>query len=379
MRLYVSVFVTSLGAGMYTYFIPVFAQSLGASFLDLGIIGGAYSITYAVSPMIAGYLADKVNRAWLFSLGIMTVVLATITLMLSHTVQDIMIVRAFAGFAFAFFWPISEALVIDLAPLEKRVKEMGLYSVSWGSGFLIGPMLGGLVIQTHGFIWLFASSALLISFSLLFTVVWIVPTQRNRTTRTTSDFSSTLPIMAGLLPAYMMTLCYGIVSGIIMTIFPGYANSVGVDPVLIGLLFTAFTSARILAFSVSERLLSLGESRILHAASGVLVMGGLSIAVFANFRSFLPTMIVVGGCFGAIFPLAISFISRHFPNEKLGAAAGSYEAVFGIGSAVGPILAGVVAQLANIHWAFTLVSVFAALMFVFVTLWERGSHFEPRE
>lgn len=364
---------------MYTYFIPVFAQNLGASFLDLGLIGGAYSITYAVSPMIAGYLADKVNRAWLFSLGIMTVVLATITLMLSHTVQDIVIVRSFAGFAFAFFWPISETLVIDLAPLEKRVKEMGLYSVSWGSGFLIGPMLGGLVIQAYGFIWLFASSAILISFSLLFTVVWIVPTQRNRTTRTATDFTSTLPIMAGLLPAYMMALCYGTVSGIIMTIFPGYANLVSVDPVLIGLLFTAFTSARILAFSVSERLLNLGEGRILHAASGVLVLGGLSIAVFPNFRSFLPTMIVIGGCFGAIFPLVINLISRHFPSAKLGVAAGSYEAVFGIGSAVGPILAGVVAQLANIHWAFALMSVFAALMFVFVTLWNKTSHFAPRE
>ena len=353
---------------MYTYFIPIFAQNLGASFFDLGLIGGGYSITYAVSPMLAGFLADKLNRAWLFSLGIIAVLIATLALMLSHTVQDVVIVRSFAGFAFAFFWPISEALVIDLAPLEKRVKEMGIYSVAWGSGFLIGPMLGGAIIEAYGFRWLFVSAAFLISFSLLFTVLWIVPRQESRMSKTTTDFSSTLPILAGLLPAYMMTLCYGLVSGIIMTIFPGYANSVGVDPVFIGLLFTAFTSARIFIFSISERLSNLGEARILRAASSILVVGGLSIAVFPNFRSFLPTMIVIGCCFGAIFPLTISFISRHFPNEKIGAAAGSYEAVFGVGSALGPVLAGIVAQSANVHWAFALMSVFAGLMFLFVRL-----------
>jgi hypothetical protein len=63
-RLYVCVFVTSLGAGMYTYFIPVFAQNLGASFFNLGLIGGGYSITYAV----AGIVAQSANAHWAFAL-----------------------------------------------------------------------------------------------------------------------------------------------------------------------------------------------------------------------------------------------------------------------------------------------------------------------
>ena len=356
---------------MYTYFIPVFAQSLGASFLDLGFIGAAYSIIYAVTPMVAGHLADRFNRLWLFSLAITIIILGTWALTLSRTVLDIALIRSVTGFAFAFFWPIAEVLVIDLAPKEKRVREMGLFSVSWGSGYLIGPIVGGLVVQGFGFIWLFTISAILIAFSLLFVVIWIVPNHPRRTIEARTDFSRTLPIMKRLLPWYGIAVCYGMISGVIMTVFPGYANALSIDPFLIGVLFSAFSTARILAFSASERLVSFGEARILHVASGILVAAGLSLAAFPAFQWFLPIMVGVGACFGVLFPVVISFISRHFPNEKVGVATGSYEAVFGLGSAVGPILAGILAQLTSIRWAFALMSLFAAIMFMVVSLRNR--------
>jgi MFS family permease len=124
---------------MYSYFIPVFAQRLGASFLNLGLIWGFVLDyirvpTYALTPMVAGHLADRFNRVWLFSLSIIIITLATLALPLSRTVQDVALIRSATGVAFAFFWPISEVLVIDLAPKERRVREMGLYSVSWGQG-----------------------------------------------------------------------------------------------------------------------------------------------------------------------------------------------------------------------------------------------------
>lgn len=358
---------------MYTYFIPLFAQSLGASFLDLGVIGAAYSIIYAVTPLVAGHLADRFNRVWLFSLAITIIILGTWALTLSRTVLDIAFIRSVTGCAFAFFWPIAEVLVIDLSPKERRVREMGLFSVSWGSGYLIGPIVGGLVVGGFGFIWLFTMAAVLVAFSLLFVVIWIVPNHPGRTIEARTDFSRTLPIMKRLLPWYGIALCYGMISGVIMTVFPGYANALRIDPFLIGILFSAFSTSRILAFSASERLVSFGEARVLHVASGFLVAAGLSLAAFPAFQSFLLIMVGVGACFGVLFPVVISFISRHFPNEKVGVATGSYEAVFGLGSAVGPILAGIFAQLTSIRWAFALMSLFAAIMFMVVNLRNRTS------
>jgi MFS family permease len=361
---------------MCTFFIPVFAQKLGASFLDIGVIGGAFSFTYALSPMLPGYLAQRINRTHLFSLGTMMIVVVTIALMFAHTIWDIVIARSMAGFAFAFLWPIAEVLVIDLAPEAKRAREVGRYSVSWGSGLLLGPVFGGLIVQACGFTWLFAISAFCVGCSFFLTIAWIVPVHSGRISKTTVPFSSIFPTMKKLLPWYVMILCYGMMVGIVMNIFPGYANSVGIDPLLIGLMFTSFSAARILAFSTSERLMNFGEFRILYVASGILVMGGLILAAFPGFQSFLPSIICIGGCFGAIFPITLSFISRHFPNETMGAAAGSYEGVWGIGSAVGPILAGFIVQSANIRWAFVLISLSAGTIFMITYFWNKSHGLE---
>ena len=94
----------------------------------------------------------------------------------------------------------------------------------------------------------------------------------------------------------------------------------------------------------------------------------LSLAVSPSFEAFLLIMTVIGCCFAAIFPLVISMVSRHFPVQKLGAATASYETVFGFGSAVGPILAGSVAHFMSARWAFALLSLLSAAMFMFVTM-----------
>jgi MFS family permease len=170
---------------LYVYFIPLYAQKFGGSFFDLGLIGTAYAVTYAAGSIFAGYIADRVNRAWLYSLGITLIALVTITLTLARSVADIVILRSSAGLAFAFFWPTSEVLVADLASEENRLREMGVYSVFWSSGFLIGPILGGLILQAYSYTWLFVTSFVLITSALVTAVVWVVPryTRRNRHNR----------------------------------------------------------------------------------------------------------------------------------------------------------------------------------------------------
>jgi MFS family permease len=363
-RFYGAIFISSLGLGAYTYFIPVFAQTFGATFLDLGFIGSATALSYTVTPMLAGYLADRFNRAWLFRGALVLNMLATISLVFSRSVQDVLLLRLAAGFGLGFFWPVSEVLVADLATIDRRVAEMGLYSVAWGSGYLIGPSIGGFVAESFGFVPLFALSTILIAVGLVSNVLSAPPDRRRepKIPQGSLEVSSTV---RSLLPWYVMLLCYAMVFGVIVAIFPGYANSIGVSPELIGFLFTLFGITRVVVFAMSGRYSRFSEKKALGVTSGLLALGSLIIATFPSLAGFSAALIMMGAAIGVIFPTTIGLISRHFPNDRTGAGIGSYEATFGAGFALGPLLAGTVAALTNVFTTFLMTAFFGIMMVFF--------------
>ena len=363
LNLYDSVFVGSLGLAMSIYFIPVFAQKFDATFLDLGFIGGANSLAYAITPLMIGYLADRFNRAWLFALALVANSLATIILTVAGSVGAVVLFRLLGGLAYGVLWATAEVMVADLALPAKRVGAMGLYGVASELGFVIGPLVGGFVLQNFGFTPLFLISAIIIALSLIPHVVWVLPRYRSKAAVLKNPSGSPFPIR-GLVSWYVMALCYGILFGNVVAIFPGYANSVGILPFMIGVLFTAFGISRIFVFAASETVSKLGEKSALSVASGIVAVGALLIETFPSFFGFLIALIIIGGGFGVIFPLTISIISRYFSQERLGVAIGSYEAVFGAGSAIGPLVGGAIAALANVSLTFLLTSFVAGFMVI---------------
>jgi MFS family permease len=364
-RFYGAIFVSSLGLGAYTYFVPVFAQTFGATFLDLGLIGSASAVAYVPATILAGYLTDKFNRAWLFTGGLVYNALAIVALVFSTSVQDVLVLRLAAGFGLGFYWPVAEVLVADLATYESRLAEMGWYSVAWGSGYLIGPFLGGLVAQRFGFVELFVLSTVFIVFSLVVSLLGVLPGYSQRTSVILRNSSGVLSTIRSLWPWYMTLICYAMVFGVLVAILPGYANLLGVSPRLIGLLFAFFGVTRVIVFAMSGRYSRFGEKKALGVAAGFLAVGSLIIVLFPSFTGFSVALIMCGSASGVIFPASISLISRHFSSHRTGAAMSSFEATLSVGYAVGPLLAGTIATLVDISAAFLMTALFCVLMIVF--------------
>ena len=363
---YASVFVASLGLGLYLYFVPIFAQRLGATFLDLGFIGTAGALTYAVAPFFVGQLADRISRRVLYAVAILINFSATFFLIFCRSVNDVIIVRAFAGLGLAFFWPITETLVLDLTRREERVKEMGRYSISWASAFLIGPFLGGLIIQNFGFFTLFVISCALSLGSLLAAIGLTFPKQRMvERSEAGTKLKEQSRVLKQLLPWYCLLVCYGLIFNIVSSMLPGYANSIGVSAVFVGVLFTAFGIARVASYASSGRYLHLGERRALGIASFLLAVACVLIVLFPAFSIFLIAISLMGGCFAILFPLSIGLISRHFSESQLGAAVGSYESTYGVGAAIGPILAGTLAIIVGVRLSF-LSAAFAGILMMII-------------
>jgi len=365
LRFYFSVFVASLGLAMYTYFIPVFAQTFGATYFDLGLIGTVGALATAITPSLAGHMADKTNRMHVFSLSLIVNVCATFVLIFCHSVLDIVILRLIGGLGLGIFWPMGETLASDLAPADRRVREMGRYSIAMAMGLLIGPSIGGFVVQILGYQNLFIISSAVISVSFLQSVLWVLPAYPKQSSFRSQSSNRNLRIIKDILPMYMMLICYGVVWGLISSIYPGYANSIGISVTLIGFLFSAFGITRIFGLATAHRYLKFGAKRVLVVVSLMIFSGILIIAGFTNFVTFLFGIMLIGGGVGVVFPIMSSLISHQFPDERRGAAMGSYETAVNTGETVGPYVTGVLVTLVNITSSLMLMSIFAVLMIAF--------------
>ena len=362
---YVTVFVASLGMGMSMYFIPVFAQSFGATFVDLGIIGTVWALATTITPFLIGHLAGKTNRAWVYVLSLVLNAFATIFLVMSRSVIDIIVLRFFGGIGMEAFWVTAEIMVTDLAPVEARVREMGRYGIALVLGVLIGPLIGGLVTESFGYANLFIISTLVIGVSVVQAIVWLVSGYRTTETLPSQPFSDYMRILKRLLPLYMMIVCYGVIWGLITAIFPGYANSIGISAVLIGFLFSAFGVTRIFSYATAHRYSRFGQMRTLLFVSIVIFVGLLTIAIFPTFLSLLVGIMLIGAGVGVVFPITIDIVSRNFPDERAGIAVASYETVINIGGTVGPYIFGMLTVVTTIGTSFLLMSAFGIFMALF--------------
>ena len=172
-------------------------------------------------------------------------------------------------------------------------------------------------------------------------------------------------IVRKLIPWYLMLICYGAVWGLTQTMFPGYANSVGIGAALIGVIFSSFGVTRIVSCGTAHKFVKLGEKRAMVVVSILITSGILIVAVLPGFFTFLAGILLIGAGTGYVFPLIITLISRHFPEEQIGAAVGSFETTTNIGETICPYLAGFLAALSNIESSFLMMSIFGVLMAVF--------------
>ncbi len=357
-RFNLSVFFASVGFA-FIYLIPAFAEQLGATYLELGVIGTARSIPYMFLPVVAGYLGDKFNRYRLFLSSMLVAGLAMLLLAATNTIETIVLVQVVLGMGFSLFWPLSEALVSEAAPLETRTQALGIYAVAWASGFLVGPLLGGFVASVIGFqmAFLLAGAVVVATGAIsLATIRWPAKKQAHKAEGSTR---TEWTLVWKFLPVLIAQVPYGIVFAFIVSIFPGYAIQAGLTAFEVGILASGFGFARILMFSASGSFERLGETKSMALAFVGTACVLLVIPVNSSLLALLVDLCAIGAFIGIIYPQTVGYIGKGAPSANLGFAMGLYETVFGIGFAAGPITSGFLAQVTSPEVAYVALSVTA--------------------
>jgi len=358
--LYLTIFLISTAYGTITFLLPVYAESLGATYIELGLLGSIGSIVYTFMTIITGLMLDRFERTKFFlvftALGAVVAVLFSLT----SQVPDLFALRGLLGIVSAAFWVTASTLTADLSPPEELTKSVVRYNVSWISGFVAGPILGGIVSDRYGFPALFILVATLIIPSVLLILTRL--SGRVTLKAVTGGIWKGIASLRPIALAYITLIPYSFILGIYMAILPGHMGVIGISASAIGLLLTMTNAVRGLGFLSGEKWVGWGTRRSLWVCS-MLISGALFLVSSSNTATeFAVPLALFGFGGGIITPVLLNYIAHRSPSESLGAAMGLHEFVYGVGMSLGPIVGGAIAEAYNPSILYILLAVLALII-----------------
>lgn len=151
-------FVDAFSNSILIIILPLYVAELPARWLDLptetlvGILIATFGLVSSFSQPPSGMLSDRLGRRKIFiiiGLGLMGI--ATFVFAEAQQFVHLMVIRAVQAIGFALTIPATLSLMSDYTEINTRGGAMGIYTTMRMIGFATGPLLGGLLQVYLGF------------------------------------------------------------------------------------------------------------------------------------------------------------------------------------------------------------------------------------
>ncbi len=333
--------------GMHGPILPVFAKNvIDASYAEIGLIGFANFIPYMFIPLFVGFLLHRFNSGYLLSVGVAINSASIYLLSMAQSVPEIMGFRIMTGIAHAFFWPPCESIISQESSGPQRVRNISWFTGFFVAGFMIGPLLGIIVLENleSSYRFLFQIASYVLISAILFSM--LVSRGRVRSKVDKFSFSSIKQMVK--FPEVIIMLIYCTASfGMILTVFPAFLNDRSMSGNNILMLFFIFGISRLVALALGEFFAKRTSVTLIGATFAVAF--GLLIAFSADsLIEFAVSMLLMGFGFSIFFPLTLEIVLSKTKSEIHHTLIGAYETTFGIGWVIGPVAAGLISEFSEI-------------------------------
>lgn len=148
----------------------------------LAWIFSIYVLFNLVGTPLMAKLSDQLGRRPVYVSSIALFALGSLLVAIAPSFEFVLIGRAVQGFGAGGIFPVASAVIGDTFPPEKRGSALGLIGAVFGIAFIIGPILGGLLLKA-GWHWLFIIN-LPIALIIVVLAQRILPNNRPATTGT---------------------------------------------------------------------------------------------------------------------------------------------------------------------------------------------------
>ena len=348
--IFITMLIDITGWGIIIPVIPKLIKELiNGDISDAAKYGGwltfAYAITQFVFAPVIGNLSDKFGRRPVILFSLFGFALDYILLAFAPTITWLFIGRIISGITGASI-TTATAYIADVSTPENRAKNFGMIGAAFGLGFIIGPVIGGLLGQ-YGSRVPFYAAAILCLFNFLYGY-FILPESLSVENRRNFNIKRANPI-----GAFMNLKKYPELIGLIATTFILYVAShavqsnwsyftmykfnwdekmVGISLGVVGLLVGLVQGVLIRWINPK-----LGNEKSIYVGLGLYTIGMLLFA-FAS-ESWMMFVFLIPYCLAGIAGPAIqSVISSKVPPTEQGEIQGTLTSLVSASSIIGPPL-----------------------------------------
>jgi multidrug resistance protein len=138
----------------YAIIMPLFARRLdefGSGANELALMSTAYALAGIVAAPFMGALADRAGRRPLVLGSLLAFALANVGFLLATSTEMLIVLRALEGALSAGLGPAAMGIVADIAPENQRARWIGVVMGGGSAGWVLGPVVGGVLYDVSGF------------------------------------------------------------------------------------------------------------------------------------------------------------------------------------------------------------------------------------
>lgn len=148
-------FMQALDTTIVNTALPAMAQHLKENPLHMHGVVVAYVLSVASCIPMSGWLADRFGLRSVYLSAIIIFTLASLGCGLSNSFEQLVVFRVLQGIGGALLLPVGRLSLLKIVPREQFVSAMSLMSLAGLIGPLIGPTLGGWLVEVASWHWIF--------------------------------------------------------------------------------------------------------------------------------------------------------------------------------------------------------------------------------
>ncbi len=177
--LFFGVLMAALDIAIVGPALPAIQQSFGVDERALPWVFNIYVLMNLIGTPLMAKLSDRYGRRLIYVIDIALFALGSFTVMVAPAFSVVLVGRAIQGLGAGGIFPVASAVIGDTFPPEKRGSALGLIGAVFGLAFIVGPVIGGLLLMLSWH-WIFAIN-LPIALVLGFAAWRALPAQRRHT------------------------------------------------------------------------------------------------------------------------------------------------------------------------------------------------------